>query len=37
AAENSNSILGKLGGIFAINGGAVAKDVLNSLAPIFFF
>ncbi|RML79232.1 TraY protein [Pseudomonas savastanoi pv. savastanoi] len=37
ASATSNSILGKLGGIFAINGGAVAKDVLNSLAPIFFF
>ncbi|WP_426154105.1 DotA/TraY family protein [Pseudomonas sp. DC3000-4b1] len=37
ASASSNSILGKLGGIFAINGGAVAKDVLNSLAPIFFF
>lgn len=37
ASATSNSILGKLGGIFAVDGGAVAKDVLSSLAPIFFF
>lgn len=37
ASASSHSILGKIGGIFATDGGAVAKDVLNALSPLFFF
>ncbi|RYF34543.1 MAG: conjugal transfer protein, partial [Cytophagaceae bacterium] len=37
ASASSNSILGKIGGVFFTDGGAVAKDVLNTLSPVFFF
>ncbi|MBM0212937.1 MULTISPECIES: DotA/TraY family protein [Pseudomonas syringae group] len=37
ASASSHSILGTLGEVFGINGGAVAKDVLGALAPLFFF
>lgn len=37
ASATSHSILGTLGEVFGINGGAVAKDVLGALSPLFFF
>lgn len=37
ASASSHSILGTLGEVFGINGGAVAKDVLGALSPLFFF
>lgn len=37
ASATSNSMLGKLGSFLWVDGGAVAKDVLGALAPVFYF
>jgi conjugal transfer/type IV secretion protein DotA/TraY len=37
ASTADNSVLGKIGGLLFINPGAVVKDVLNELAPPFYF